>query len=224
MRSVGVMAGVVACAATVLTGQAPVASASDYGFELNGTYSAVSNGEWAKHNDSFTPEGVKRDVWRMSSSCESTNRCDGTITSLNEGWTIPLRFLNDHWVAPRTIPNWAPCETGGAATGRAGARMMSRRTVYIVDDNPDRHHSEVVRTGVGPPRTDVAEQVLQMQRRDGESPREHDPPHGCCDRGRVEVTGQDDRNSDAEGHGKSTSWNGTRSRICPKTRLSIGNL
>ena len=57
MRSVGVMAGVVACAATVLTGQAPVASASDYGFELNGTYSAVSNGEWAKHNDSFTPKG-----------------------------------------------------------------------------------------------------------------------------------------------------------------------
>lgn len=117
MRSVAVIVGVAACSAAVLTGPAPVASASDYGFELNGTYSAVSNGEWAKHNDRFTPEGVKRDVWQMSSSCESTNRCDGTITSLNEGWTIPLRFLNDHWVAPRDIPNWAPCETGGAATG-----------------------------------------------------------------------------------------------------------
>jgi len=121
MRSLEAMIGVAVSVTTVsvfgvATGTPP-ATASNYGFELNGTYNVLSNGEWAKSNEVYRPEAVKRDVWKMSSSCENTNTCEGQITSLNEGWTIPLMFRNDHWIAPRDIPNWAQCESGSAATG-----------------------------------------------------------------------------------------------------------
>lgn len=115
MRAVGAIVGAVTLASAGILG-APSATAQTFGFELNGTYSFLSNGDWAKTNDVFKPEAVVRDVWHMTSSCTTTILCTGQISS-EEGWTAPLKFLADHWVASRDIPNWAPCPSGGAATG-----------------------------------------------------------------------------------------------------------
>jgi hypothetical protein len=116
MRVVGAILGAVALSALAMIGTPPAAHASTYGFELNGTYSFLSNGEWAKSNDSFHNEPVVRATWKISSSCSSTAACTGQVTS-DQGWMAPLEYRDSTWRVSRELTNWAPCETGGAATG-----------------------------------------------------------------------------------------------------------
>ncbi len=121
MRIVNVIAGATALTAAGLGGatsfSAP-ANASNYGFELNGTYEVLSNGEWAKSNQVFKDEPVVRSIWQISSECSTPYKCTGTVVS-NQGWTAPLVFNADRWLVDHDIPNWAPCEPGSgpAATG-----------------------------------------------------------------------------------------------------------
>ena len=116
MRVVSAILGAATVTATGLCGAMPIAAASDYGFEINGTYSFLSNGEWAKSNQIFHDEPVVRATWQVSSTCTSTAKCTGQVTS-DQGWTAPLKFTVDRWIVLRDIPNWAPCEDGTAATG-----------------------------------------------------------------------------------------------------------
>jgi hypothetical protein len=116
MRVVGAILGAVALSTLVMVGTAPVSHATTYGFELNGTYSFLSNGEWAKSNDSYHNEPVVRATWKISSACSSTADCTGQVTS-DQGWTASLEYRDSTWRVKRELANWAPCETGGAATG-----------------------------------------------------------------------------------------------------------
>jgi hypothetical protein len=111
-----------------MSSMTPAAHASTYGTELNGTYSFLSNGEWAKSNDSFHNEPVVHATWQISSSCSSTSACTGQVTS-DQGWTAPLELRDNTWKVRRDLTNWAPCETGGAA---AGHQLFA---FYVVDDN-----------------------------------------------------------------------------------------
>ena len=111
---------------TVVLG--PSAHASDFGIELNGTYSFLSNGEWAASNDSLHDEPVVRATWKISSVCTSVSNCSGQVTS-DQGWSAPLKFTVDRWIVHVELPNWAPCETGGAATGHQTFMF------YPVNDN-----------------------------------------------------------------------------------------
>lgn len=97
-------------------GTPSAAQASTYGVELNGTYSFLSNGEWAKSNDSYHDEPVLRATWQISSSCTSSAACTGQVTS-DQGWTAPLELRDATWRVRRDLANWAPCATGGAAAG-----------------------------------------------------------------------------------------------------------
>jgi hypothetical protein len=128
MRVVGAILGAAALSTLGTIGTAPAAHASTFGFELNGTYSFLSNGEWAKSNDVFHNEPVVRATWQISSSCSRPSACTGQVTS-DQGWTAPLKYSEDRWIVKRDLPNWGPCETGGAATGH---QML---TFYGVDDN-----------------------------------------------------------------------------------------
>jgi hypothetical protein len=116
MRVVGAIPGAAALSAIGTIAVHPAAHASNFGFELNGTYSFVSNGEWAKSNDSFHDEAVVSATRRISSGCTSPSACTGEINS-DQGWTAPLKFTVDRWIVHRELPNWVPCETGGAVTG-----------------------------------------------------------------------------------------------------------
>jgi hypothetical protein len=73
-------------------------------------------------------EPVVRATWQISSSCSSVSACTGEVTS-DQGWTAPLKFTVDRWIVHRELPNWAPCETGGAVTGHQAFMF------YPVDDN-----------------------------------------------------------------------------------------
>jgi hypothetical protein len=110
MRGVGVLAGAAATAFTVVgsLGTATPANASNYGVELNGTYRAISNGDWAKTNEVFMDEQTVVQTWTISSSCTSPISCTGTVTS-DQGWTAPIVNTGDYWTLDRDIPNWIPC-------------------------------------------------------------------------------------------------------------------
>jgi hypothetical protein len=128
MRVVGAILGAAALGAFATVMVQPSAHASDFGWELNGTYSFLSNGEYAKSNDSFHDEAVVRATWQITSTCTSPSACSGEVTS-DQGWSAPLKFTVDRWIVHRELPGWAPCETGGAATGH------QTFTFYPVDDN-----------------------------------------------------------------------------------------
>jgi hypothetical protein len=147
VRIIGAVVGVIALIMVTALGSIPAAHASTFGFELNGTYSILSNGEWAKSNDSFHKEPVVRAIWKISSTCDSPSACTGQVDS-DQGWTAPLKFSADSWIVKRDLPNWAPCETGGAVTGH------ERFSFYGVDDKGQSTGSTELLAGNDTTRTD----------------------------------------------------------------------
>lgn len=84
---------------------------------LNGKFSTLSNGEWAKTNDSYHNEAVIRSTWTITSSCVNPSTCSGTVTS-DEGWTANLVRIPGMWKVIRYLPDWEHCDDGTSATGR----------------------------------------------------------------------------------------------------------
>jgi len=104
-------------------GPAPVAYASGYGIELNGTYEAISNGEWAQTSEVFIDETTVRATWTIASSCSDPTECTGQVTS-DQGWTARLRFSVDRWMLDHQVPNWIPCPDGTTAPGKQQYRFF----------------------------------------------------------------------------------------------------
>jgi hypothetical protein len=101
----------------------PVAHASDYGIELNGTYEETSNGQWAKTNEVFIDEPVVRATWVISSTCSGPTECTGQVGS-DQGWTARMRFSADRWMVDHEVPNWIPCPDGTTAPGKQQYRFF----------------------------------------------------------------------------------------------------
>ena len=91
------------------------AHASDE-WALNGTFTATSNGEWARTNDIFRDERSVRAIWTVSSQCSYPTECTGTVTS-DQGWTAPIYQTGGEWYVKHVVPKWMPCPDGSAADG-----------------------------------------------------------------------------------------------------------
>lgn len=129
MRSIGVIAGASVIAATAVGGPGAGSARADVTQpEINGTYAATSNGEWARTNDVYHDEGTIRSTWTITSSCSDPLTCSGTVTS-DQGWTSPLSFIGGTWFVKRDLPGWEQCWDGTAATGHQVYRF------YPVDDD-----------------------------------------------------------------------------------------
>ena len=116
MTGIRALAGAAAVMTTAAAiGIAPAASAT-YGIEMNGTYSVLSNGDWAKTGDVFMDEKTVLATWTVATSCTGPWECAGQVTS-DQGWTAPIRFDVDRWILKHDIPNWAPCPQGPPAIG-----------------------------------------------------------------------------------------------------------
>jgi len=111
-RSVG--AAVVGLVAAAIT--APPAQAA-LGFELNGPYRVVSNGDMAKTNEVFMNERTVVSVWTFSSSCANAHECTGRVSS-DEGWSSPLEFRTSRWIVDRFHENWQTCPDGTTSSGQ----------------------------------------------------------------------------------------------------------
>ncbi|ORV49385.1 hypothetical protein AWC02_07275 [Mycolicibacter engbaekii] len=108
----------VTVAAVALTGTAsvPVAQADHPDWGLNGTYTATSNGEWARKNEVFYDQPSHRSTWTISTQCSYPGECTGTVRS-DETWTAPIYQRSSVWYVKRPIDNWVPCPDGSTAPG-----------------------------------------------------------------------------------------------------------
>jgi hypothetical protein len=110
---VGAAVGILAAASL---NAIPVAHATGFGIELNGTYRATSNGDWAKTNEVYMDEKTVVQTWTVTSSCISPVECAGEVRS-DQGWSAPMRLVTAYWIIDRVVPNWAPCPDGTLAEG-----------------------------------------------------------------------------------------------------------
>jgi hypothetical protein len=110
MRSVAVVA-------VTIAGVTPHAAADTDQFALNGTYSVVSNGEWAKMNERYQDEPTVRSEWTIATTCSTAITCAGKVTS-SLGWTEDIyNTTGANWFVRHYVPNWIPCPDGSTAPG-----------------------------------------------------------------------------------------------------------
>lgn len=93
---------------------APAHATDDWG--LNGTYTATSNGEWARTNDVFHNERSVRSTWTITTQCSYPTECTGIVIS-DAGWSAPIYQTGGIWYVKRSVANWEPCPDGTSADG-----------------------------------------------------------------------------------------------------------
>ncbi|KUI32495.1 hypothetical protein AU196_16675 [Mycobacterium sp. IS-1742] len=108
-------------------------SASVGDVALNGVFTAVSDGEWAKTRESFRDEATVVSTWTISSTCTTYQDCTGSVTS-DQGWTADLVYRNLMWRVTRVIEGWERCPDGTAFPGEQSFTFWPARA-----DAPDRH-------------------------------------------------------------------------------------
>jgi hypothetical protein len=118
MSAAQAISGVALIAATALgLGTAPSATAEYEEYAMNGTYSVVSNGEWARMNDRYQDEPSVRSTWTVNTTCTSALTCSGKVTS-SLGWTEDIYTgIGSLWYVKHFVPDWIPCPGGGVGPG-----------------------------------------------------------------------------------------------------------
>jgi hypothetical protein len=103
--------------ATAVLVTAPQASANYEQYAINGTYSVVSNGEWAQQNDRYQDEPSVRSTWTVNTTCSTAMTCAGKVTS-SLGWTEDIYTLSgSQWFVKHYVQDWIPCPDGTTAPG-----------------------------------------------------------------------------------------------------------
>lgn len=105
-----------AVVAIVATTRLPSADAS-VDPALNGTFTAKSDGQWAKTNESYHDEATVVSTWTIASTCTGAYDCTGSVTS-DLGWTADAKYVSGMWFVTRTLDNWERCADGSTAPGR----------------------------------------------------------------------------------------------------------
>lgn len=114
MTTLGATAAAVALA---IAAGAPVAGAQFDEYAMNGTFSVVSNGEWAQMNERYQDQPTVRSTWTVDTVCSSALACSGTVTS-SLGWTANIYTVNGGmWYVKHDVPEWIPCDDGTRAPG-----------------------------------------------------------------------------------------------------------
>ncbi len=99
---------------------------------INGVYTAVSDGQWAKTNESFQDEATVTSTWTITSACTTYQDRTGTVASDRLDRRVGLR---GRAVARRTNHcELGPCPDGPAAPGEQSITFWPARA-----NAPDRH-------------------------------------------------------------------------------------
>jgi hypothetical protein len=126
MRVVGAMASATLMAAAMVS-NSPAYAAVDPA--LNGTYTATSDGQYAKKNEVLTTEETVVATWTISSTCANPLSCEGRV-STDQGWSADLRLKGGSlWLVAHDVQNWERCPDGSAFTGHQQYKF------YREDDN-----------------------------------------------------------------------------------------
>lgn len=84
--------------------------------ELNGVFTAFSDGTMAKTNDRYKDEESVTTTWTVESTCQNFLECTGRVVS-DRGWEAKLTYLDNRWRAVHTIDGWMTCPDGSTAPG-----------------------------------------------------------------------------------------------------------
>jgi hypothetical protein len=84
--------------------------------EINGTFTAISDGQWAKTNEVFRDEASVTSTWTITSTCSDPTTCTGRVTS-DQGWSAEARYQSRTWTVFHRVENWEPCPDGTAGAG-----------------------------------------------------------------------------------------------------------
>ena len=106
----------VAAAVSVMVGAPQAHADPGDGIALNGSYTAFSDGVWAKTNDSSHDERSVTQTWTITSTCSTYQDCTGRVTS-DQGWSAEVLYMSGGWRVRRTVDNWEPCIDGTATPG-----------------------------------------------------------------------------------------------------------
>ena len=113
VRSLTTMGG---CLSIALGLVAAPAWAMPDGPALNGTYQAVTIGDWAKTDGVYRDQLNVISTWSIESVCTNYQSCTGRVIS-DQGWTADMYFQTQSWRVRRTIPDWQRCPDGTVSSG-----------------------------------------------------------------------------------------------------------
>lgn len=130
MRVVWAAASATLLAAAVISPSGSPARASSDDPDLNGTYRATSDGQWATTNDQYHDEPTVTSIWTITTSCVNPMECTGQVTS-DQGWSAPAQLVGGNmWRVTHDVPHWEPCANDlPAATGRQVFRFSIDKLV-----------------------------------------------------------------------------------------------
>lgn len=103
----------------------PPAAATEWP-TLDGTYTAVSDGRWAKTREVRRDEATVTSTWTITSTCSSHVECTGRVIS-DQGWSADAVFSFGLWTVEHDVVEWIPCADGTTAPGN------QQFTFYPVD-------------------------------------------------------------------------------------------
>lgn len=117
MRPCGSSAVTLAVLVGGLALAAPARALSD-DFAINGTFLAVSDGEFATTDYAFHDQQTVRSTWTIQSTCTRDVICNGQVSS-DSGWTAALRSSDGRlWKVDRDLPDWQTCPDGTTSPGQ----------------------------------------------------------------------------------------------------------
>lgn len=111
----GIVVTTAVLAALVVMG--PPASADPNKYAVNGRFTVISDGRWAKTNDRYHDESTVTSTWTITTSCTTVLQCSGQVTS-DQGWTADVSYTKPMWYVTRRIENWITCPDGTSVAGQ----------------------------------------------------------------------------------------------------------
>ena len=109
-----------AAAATFGLATAGVSHAASCDRPINGTYTATSDGQWAKTREVYHDEVSVVATWTVTSSCDDVMHCDGSVTS-QQGWTRDAEPVSGTPVVASTTGNRVQTAAPRRATSRSAS-------------------------------------------------------------------------------------------------------
>jgi|EndMetStandDraft_2_1072991.scaffolds.fasta_scaffold38581_2 hypothetical protein len=114
-------------AITALVSSAPARAEYFCAGAINGVYTAVSDGQWAKTREIYRLGVTVQSKWTIESSCQDFMLCTGNVVT-DQGWSSPLECKAGSWTVLREHPEWQRCPDGSTTPGEQRFSFFVDRT------------------------------------------------------------------------------------------------
>lgn len=100
-------------------------------YAVNGAYTAVSDGQWAKTVERFDNQDTVTSIWTFNTMCPNPFRCTGQVSS-DQGWSASTRSDSGTWYVSRDIDHWQVCDDGSSGPGHQMFMFYPQDTTTLV--------------------------------------------------------------------------------------------